>query len=112
MLLYALTDELECCRIAEQQLRDEMHDAVRAAEAEAHKKAEDAYQEASYAGEGRWQQLLLHIRAAASANSSWCSQVNQDSTCLSSMCPPCKYNRLHLFLFSVHSIQTVPDRYA
>lgn len=43
-------DELECCRIAEQQLRDEMCEAVRSAEAEAHKRAEDAYQEASYAG--------------------------------------------------------------
>jgi hypothetical protein len=48
--LCADADELECCRSAEQQLRDEMSHAVRAAEAEAYKKAEDAYQEASYAG--------------------------------------------------------------
>lgn len=47
----AAADELEGCRLAEQQLRQQMCEAVRTAEADAHKKAEDAYQEAAYAGE-------------------------------------------------------------
>jgi hypothetical protein len=66
----AHADELECCRIAEQQLRDEMCDAVRAAEADAHKKAEDAYQEASYAGVmPRLLVMTLHVSCASAVAS-------------------------------------------
>ena len=37
--------------MSEQQLREQMCEAIRSAEAAAHRTAEDAYQEASYAGE-------------------------------------------------------------
>ncbi len=50
-VLLAFADELECSRTVEQQLRQQMCDAIHAAEAEAHRKVEDSYQEASYAGE-------------------------------------------------------------
>jgi hypothetical protein len=44
-------DALEASRASERSLRVQMCDAIRAAEAEAHRKVEDSYQEASFAGE-------------------------------------------------------------
>lgn len=44
-------DELDKSRSVEQQLRSQMCDAIKSAEAEAHRKVEDSYQEASFAGD-------------------------------------------------------------
>jgi hypothetical protein len=60
-----LADELESCRLSEQELREQMCEAVRSAEAQATRKAEDAYQEASYAGEAC--ALFCSSKAAAAA---------------------------------------------
>lgn len=46
-----VADELGKSRSVEAQLRGQMCDAIRSAEAEAHRKVEDSYQEASFAGE-------------------------------------------------------------
>lgn len=55
------TDELEASRDAEARLRQHTRDAIHAAEAEAHRKVEDSYQEASFAV----QKALERVDAAA-----------------------------------------------
>lgn len=47
----SVPDELDHSRSVETQLRQQICDAIRLAEAEAHRKVEDSYQEASFAGE-------------------------------------------------------------
>ena len=54
-------DELEASRAAEARLRQHTRDAIQAAEAEAHRKVEDSYQEASFAV----QKALERVDAAA-----------------------------------------------
>ncbi len=60
LFLWYVTDELEASRAKEQELRQQQWDAARAAEADAQRKVEDSYQEASFAVS----KALEHLEAA------------------------------------------------
>lgn len=60
-------DELEHSRAGEQDLRQQMVDALRAVEVEGHRKVEESYQEASYAVSKALERLDTANREAAEA---------------------------------------------
>lgn len=61
------SDELEASRASEQQLRQRTCEAIRAAEAEAHRSVEDSYQEASFAVHKALERVDAAVAEAAEA---------------------------------------------